>query len=160
MMNSKLIFKFSDETDLLQAVDILIQNQKFHFQTISPYPVKINDKNEKQYRKISFWVLLGSLISLVTGTVFFWWNSNYYYRLNFGGRSFFNFQLFLPILFEISILFALLFGIVAFLKKAGLPFWREANEDLTGEFALIISESEIQDNLIDEILEFSELIKQ
>ena len=66
-------------------------------------------------------ILIGGLVGAVTGFVMQWWIAAVDYPINVGGRPYNSWQMFIPITFEMMVLFAAIAGLVGLLALNGLP---------------------------------------
>jgi hypothetical protein len=66
-------------------------------------------------------ILIGGLVGAVTGYVMQWWMAAVDYPINVGGRPLNSWQMFIPITFEMMVLFAAIGGFVGMLALNGLP---------------------------------------
>jgi hypothetical protein len=66
-------------------------------------------------------ILAGGVLGALTGYLLQWWTSSVDYPINVGGRPYNAWQAFVPITFELMVLFAALFAVVGLLALNGLP---------------------------------------
>ena len=66
-------------------------------------------------------VLLGGIVGALSGYLLQWWTSAVDYPINVGGRPYNSWQMFVPIVFEMMVLFGALFGLVGLFVLNGLP---------------------------------------
>jgi hypothetical protein len=66
-------------------------------------------------------VLLGGIVGALSGYLLQWWTSAVDYPINVGGRPYNSWQMFIPIVFEMMVLFGALFGLVGLFVLNGLP---------------------------------------
>ncbi len=88
----------------------------------TPFPVEGVSEELGLHRSfVPFVVLAGGLIGGLGGAFMQWYSSVYDYPLNIGGRPFNSWPSFVVITFELTILFAGLFGALGMLAVNGLP---------------------------------------
>lgn len=66
-------------------------------------------------------VLLGGVTGGFTGWFMQWFSATYDYPFNVGGRPFNSWPMFIPIIFELTVLFAAISGVLGMLFLNGLP---------------------------------------
>ena len=66
-------------------------------------------------------VLGGGIIGALTGWFMQWFSAVYDYPFNIGGRPFNSWPMFIPIIFELTVLFAAVSGVLGMLFLNGLP---------------------------------------
>ena len=66
-------------------------------------------------------VLVGGIVGAISGYLLQWWTSAVDYPINVGGRPYNSWQMFVPIVFEMMVLFGALFGLVGLFVLNGLP---------------------------------------
>jgi len=137
---SKIIkIEFSDEFEFFAAKKIVESTKTIKFSAFSPTPFSNSKRNSsKWYNGLSVWGVIGSFVGAFLTAYFIFWSSEVDYALNIGGKPMFSLVPSLPVIFEMSIFFAFIFIIIAFLLKLKLPKWKEENEDCAGRFILII----------------------
>ena len=113
---------FENEKSLLEAAKKTYQNGYRKFDTISPFPVHGMDEAMGLKRSIVPWVtFVFGVIGCVFATWFQWWTSAVNYPLNVAGKPFFSLPAFVPIIFELTVLFAGLATFFAVLFLCKLP---------------------------------------
>ena len=137
---------FNNENNLLEAAKATYSAGYKNFDTISPFPIHGMDDAMGLKRSIIPWVtFFAGLTGCVFATWFQWWTSAVDYPLNIAGKPFFSLPAFVPIIFEITVLFAGLASFGAVLLLCRLPKIDPPilNTDLTCyKFALYISEND------------------
>lgn len=116
-----LAAEFDDPTALVEAAHELKREGYRKFEAYTPYPIKDLDEIIPGRNLVPPIVLIGGLIGAATA-----WSMEYYiaaidYPINVGGRPLYSWPSFIPILFELTVLFA---GISAFfgtLALCGFP---------------------------------------
>jgi len=92
------------------------------FDAITPYPVHGMEAACGIKRSwIPYITFVMALTGLSAGLWFTWWTSAVNWPINVGGKPFFSLPAFIPICFELTILFAALSSVVCLFVAAGLP---------------------------------------
>lgn len=153
-LNSKLRSKtingvvgfFEDENQLLKAAEQTREAGYRKFDTISPFPIHGMDDAIGLDRSIVPWfTFIAGTIGCAFGVWFQWWTSAVNWPVNVGGKAMFSLPAFVPVIFEITILFAALVSVAGMLWLCGLPKVDPPviDPDLTShKFALFIPEND------------------
>ncbi|HEY9110479.1 MAG TPA: DUF3341 domain-containing protein, partial [Rhodanobacteraceae bacterium] len=118
-----LLAEFAEAEQLRCAVQHAREDGRYSaIEAYSPYPIKGLDAALGARRnRMPFWMLLGA----IGGGAFTYWLEWYSavvdYPLNIGGRPLFSWPAFIPPAVEMTILWAVLFGVGAVLYGARLP---------------------------------------
>ncbi len=92
------------------------------FEAISPYPIHgMEEACGIQRSWIPYVTFSMGLLGLSAGTLLTWWTSAVDWPLNIGGKPFFSLPAFIPIIFELTVLFAALTSVGALFYACGLP---------------------------------------
>jgi hypothetical protein len=112
---------FSDEEPLLSAVKKLRENDVVINDVRTPFPIHgIDEALEMKRTRIP---VVGFIFGALGATLAFWfqaWVFTKSYPLIFGGKPFFSVPTFVPITFEVTILFSGLAMVAAFLFRSDL----------------------------------------
>jgi len=93
-----------------------------HFDTHSPFPIHGMDRAMGLGQsKVGYLTLIGGISGLALATWLQWWTSAIDYPLNISGKPFFAIEPAIPIMFELTILFAALITVGGMLAMNGLP---------------------------------------
>ena len=134
------------EADFLKAVEQIYRNEKVKPVTITPYPVHGLEEASETPRSWIPWVALVCGISgCLFGLWLTWWTSAVNWPLIVGGKPFWSLPAFIPIIFELTILFSAFGSIGALLYACGLPHIEPPviDNNLTcHKFALFVPENE------------------
>lgn len=118
-----LLAEFADERQLLDA--LRRARAEGHFSVVeaySPYPVEGMDEALGAHRvQVAPWTLLGALGGGAFTYWLEWYSAVVNYPINVGGRPTFSWPAFVPPAVEMTILWAVLFGVGAVLFGARLP---------------------------------------
>ncbi|UOF02316.1 DUF3341 domain-containing protein [Bdellovibrio reynosensis] len=92
------------------------------FEAISAYPVHGMEEACGIKRSwIPYVTFVMGVVGLTAGLLLTWWTSAVDWKVNVGGKPFFSLPAFIPIMFELTILFAALSSVVALFKACGIP---------------------------------------
>lgn len=92
------------------------------FDAITPYPVHGMEEACGIKRSwIPYVTFVAGSVGLLSGLLLTWWTSAVDWALNVGGKPFFSLPAFIPIMFELTILFAALTSVGALFYACGLP---------------------------------------
>lgn len=116
------------------------------FEAISPYPIHAMEEACGIQRSwIPYVTFLAGALGLGLGLWLTWWTSAVNWPLNVGGKPFFSLPAFIPIMFELTILFAALSSVGALFYVCGIPRVNPPiiDKDLTcNKFAVFVPETE------------------
>jgi hypothetical protein len=88
----------------------------------TPFPIHgLSDAMGFRPTKLPLVVLLGGLIGCATALGMQWFSATIHYPLNVGGRPFASWPSFIPITFELTVLFASISAVLGMLGMNGLP---------------------------------------
>lgn len=126
MRNQSLLYgflaEFADIESLKECVRRARQEGFQRMNAYTPFPVEgISEELGTHRSTVPLIVLIGGLIGGLTGAGMQWYTSVYDYPLNVGGRPLNSWPSFVVITFELTILFAGLFGVFGMLALNGLP---------------------------------------
>ena len=117
-----LMAEFENPTSLVTAAERTYSEGYRRFDSYSPYPIhELFDVMHCHDRRVSFFVLLGGIAGADAGFGLQVWVSAYAYPLNIGGRPFVSWPMFIPVTFELTILFASLTAVLCWIGLSGLP---------------------------------------
>lgn len=92
------------------------------FDAITPYPVHGMEEACGIKRSwIPYVTFIAGSIGCFLGWLLTYWTSAVNWALNIGGKPFHSLPAFIPIVFEVTVLFAALSSVVAMLRACGLP---------------------------------------
>ena len=134
------------EAEFLKAVESVYKESKFKPIAVTPYPVHGLEELTATPRSWIPWVaLIGGASGCLFGLWFTWWTSAVDWPLIVGGKPFWSLPAFIPIIFELTILFSAFGSIGALFYACGIPHIEPPviDKDLTcHKFALFISEKD------------------
>ena len=114
--------EFDDTTALVEAARRTYAEGYRKFEAYSPFP--IHDVFEAMHirdKRVSLFVLLGGLTGMCTGLALQIWVSAVAYPLNIAGRPYISWPMFIPVTFELTILFAAFAAVFGMFGLNGLP---------------------------------------
>ena len=111
-----------DQDTFLNAAKELKKRGYQNFSAITPCPVHgLEDILSIKRSWIPWVTFLFSLTGCLFGLWFTWWTSAVSWPLNVGGKPFWSLPAFIPVIFELTILFGALSSVAALLYTCGLP---------------------------------------
>lgn len=144
---SGIVGIFDDENVLLEAAKKTYAAGYRKFDTISPFPIHgMDDAMGLKRSPVPYVTFVFGLIGLATAMGLQWYTSAFDWPLNVGGKPMFSLPAFIPVAFELTVLFAGLstFGAVLFfcrLPKVDPPI---LDPDLTSHrFGLFIPNTDV-----------------
>lgn len=144
-----LLAEFENPDDLLHAAQGAHAAGYRNMDAFSPMP--IHDLSESLgyvKHRVPFFVLLGGIVGACTGFGLQYWVSVIEYPLNIGGRPLLSWPMFVPVTFELGILFAAFGAVFSMLILNGLPqphhplFNAEEFESASGDGFFLCIEAE------------------
>lgn len=116
MTRRLLLVTFGDEHGLLRAVRQLHAEGRPILDVRAPYPVHgLPEAQGLPPSRLPWVTLVGGLVGLALGLLLQAWTSGVDWALNVGGKPLFSWPAFVPVAFEIVVLFAGLGTVAAFL---------------------------------------------
>ncbi len=117
-----VLAEFSDPGALYHAAEKVRHAGYKHFDVHSPFPIHGMDKAMGLGNsKIGYLALGGGLTGLAIGTLLQWWASAVDYPINIAGKPYFSIEASIPVIFELTILFAALGAVAGMFALNGLP---------------------------------------
>jgi hypothetical protein len=153
MSNRSIHIAFTNSEDIKGAIAMAVRYEIDIVDIISPCYLDIRKIKYKGSR-IGIASFLFSCIALIIVLYFQWWTSSQDYPLNIGGREFFSWALSIPMAYELTLLFAAIGTLIAFLFFTKLPKWQEHDNilyDIKDEFCMIITENDQTEDFINKI---------
>jgi hypothetical protein len=139
-----------DEHDLVKAAEKVRINGFKNVEAIIPFPIHgLDEAMGYELSNIPWITFIFGIIGGTTGIWFTWWTFCRDWPINIGGKPFFAFPAYIPIIFELTILFAALSSVGALFVLCGLPCIDPPiiDPDLTShKFALFIPEGDGNDS--------------
>jgi len=117
-----LMAEFADVTALIVAAQRTRAAGYEKVDAYSPFPVhELFDALDVHDRRVPLFVLLGGIGGMIAGFGLCYWVSTIAYPLNIGGRPFNSWPAFIPVTFELTILFASFAAVLSWIMLSGLP---------------------------------------
>lgn len=117
-----VLAEFAHPGELLQAAKAVHEAGYSHFDTHSPFPIHGMDKAMGLGNSIIGWITFGGGIAgLSVATWMQWWMGEVSYPINISGKPFFAVEPSIPVMFELTILFAALLTVAGMFALNGLP---------------------------------------
>jgi hypothetical protein len=117
-----LMAEFDDPNALVRAAKHAYAAGYRQIDTFSPYPIEEAWEAIGQHdRRLSLIVLVGGLVGLLSGLGLQEWVHNVAYPINIAGKPLNSWPQFVPVTFELTILFAALSGVIGMILLNGLP---------------------------------------
>lgn len=111
-----------DEHEFVAAAAQVRKGGFTKFDAISPYPLHgIDEAMDIPLSYIPWITLVFGLAGFAAGTWFTWWTSAVDWPLVIGGKPFWSLPAFIPIMFELTILFSSLASVGALFWICGIP---------------------------------------
>lgn len=113
---------WEEEHLILQAASKTRDAGFTKFEVISAYPVHGMEEACGIKRSwIPYVTFVAGCVGLILGLLLTWWTSAVDWAVNVGGKPFFSLPAFIPIMFELTILFAALSSVVALFVACKIP---------------------------------------
>jgi hypothetical protein len=114
--------EFEDPTSLVEAARRTYAEGYRTFDSFSPFPIHdLFDVMHLHDKRVPLLVLLGGLTGLATGLGLQIWVSAVAYPLNIAGRPYLSWPMFVPVAFELTILFASFAAVFGMFALNGFP---------------------------------------
>jgi hypothetical protein len=117
-----LMAEFPDPTSLVQATRRTHEEGYREMDAYSPFPIhELIDAFHAHDNRVQRNVLIGGIVGMIAGFGLCYWVSTVAYPLNIGGRPFNSWPSFIPVTFELTILFASFAAVLSWVLLNGLP---------------------------------------
>jgi hypothetical protein len=117
-----LMAEFASPEELLAATRRARDAGYRQLDAYSPFPVEgLSDALGFRRAGVRPIVLVGGILGAATGYALQWWTMAVDFPINVGGRPYNSLPAFIPITFELMVLFGSLFALVGMLALNGLP---------------------------------------
>jgi hypothetical protein len=116
--------EFNTPGELLHAAEAVRDAGYTKFDAHSPFPIHgMDDAMGLKPSKLGWVILCGGGTGLLTGITLQWWASTVAYPLVISGKPLFSFQAFVPVTFELMVLFSAFSAVFGMLVINRLPKW-------------------------------------
>jgi hypothetical protein len=113
---------FDTEAEVLAAAKKVKESGFQKFDAITPYPVHGMEEACGIKRSwIPYVAFTMAVVGCSSGWLLTWWTSAVNWQLNIGGKPFHSLPAFIPIMFELTILFSALSSVASLFIACGLP---------------------------------------
>lgn len=117
-----LVAGFDDEHALLHATARAYADGYRAMDAYAPYPVRgLAEALGVRGTRMPLVILIGGITGALCAILLQMYAAVWHYPLNIGGRPDFSWPAFIPVTFELTILFAAIFGVVGMLWRDGFP---------------------------------------
>jgi hypothetical protein len=117
-----LMAEFENPTSLVDAARRTQEAGYRAYDSFSPYPIhELFDAMECEDRRVPLFVLLGGIVGGLAGFGLQAWVSAVAYPLDVAGRPYISWPMFIPVTFELTILFAAITAVLSWILLSGLP---------------------------------------
>jgi ActD protein len=117
-----LMAEFPDPTSLVEATRRTHEEGYRNMDAYSPFPIhELIEAFDAHDHRVQRNVLLGGIFGGCAGFGLCYWVSTIAYPLNIGGRPFNSWPSFIPVTFELTILFASFAAVLSWILLSGLP---------------------------------------
>ncbi len=114
--------EFANPTELVSAINRVREAGYTRMDAYTPFPVEgVNEAMGVKTTVLPWIILAGALFGMAGGFGFQYWALAIDYPFNVGGRPLFSWPMFIPITFEMTILFGALAAVLGMLALNGLP---------------------------------------
>jgi hypothetical protein len=117
-----LIAEFDSPGDLVEAARRTREAGYRDVDAYSPFPIhELTEALRIPRTRLPVVVLVGGLLGASTALLMMWFSSAVHYPINVGGRPLASWPMFIPITFELTILFAAFFAVLGMIGANRLP---------------------------------------
>ena len=117
-----LMAEFDDPTSLVAAARRTQEAGYRAYDSFSPYPIhELFDAMQCEDRRVPLFVLIGGIVGCLSGFGLQAWVAAIAYPLNIDGKPYISWPMFIPVTFELTILFAALTAVGSWILLSGLP---------------------------------------
>lgn len=117
-----LLAEFTEPHDLIHAAAAARRAGYVHFDAYTPFPLEgLDEAMGLKPTRLPKWVFVAGLLGLLSAYGLQTYVSVFDYPLNIGGRPDHSWPSFMPVMFEMTVLFAAVFAVVGMLWANKLP---------------------------------------
>ena len=117
-----LLAEFASADELVAAARRVREAGYAQAEAYSPFPIEgLADALGFERNRVPFWTFVGALAGGVGGFFLQWYSAVVDYPVNIAGRPTNSWPMFVPVTFEMAVLFGALAAVIAMLAGNGLP---------------------------------------
>jgi hypothetical protein len=117
-----LIAEFNGPENLLAATKKTVAEGYHEMEAYSPFPVEgLDEALGFRGSRVPLITLIGGIVGGVGGFFMEWFSATIHYPINIGGRPLNSWPMFIPVVFELTILCAAIAAVLGMLALNGLP---------------------------------------
>ena len=116
-----LVAEFDDPEHLVDAARAVRERGFTRFEAYTPYPIRELEEIVPMKDRLPLLVLLSGACGTITAFLLQWWIAAIHYPLNIGGKPLNSWPMWVPIMFELTVLFAASAAFFGTLFFAGFP---------------------------------------
>ena len=117
-----LMAEFDDPTSLVSAAKRTQAAGYRKYDSYSPYPIhELFDAMQCEDRRVPLFVLLGGIVGGLSGFGLQAWVAAIAYPVRIAGKPYISWPMFIPVTFELTILFASITAVLSWIVLSGLP---------------------------------------
>lgn len=117
-----LLAEFHDPSSLVAAAQRATEAGYRQVDAFTPFPVHgLDEALRFRDRRLPLLVLGAGMIGAIVGFALQTWINVVEYPMNYGGKPFFSWPAFIPVTFEMTVLFAAVAAVVGMIALNGLP---------------------------------------
>jgi hypothetical protein len=121
-MSYGVLAEFKTPEDLLKAAEEVRRRGFKFFDAFTPFPIEgLDEAVGFPKNRVGLVALVGGFLGGVTGFGMQWYADVIDYPINVAGKPYFSWPAFIPVTFELTVLFSALFGAIGMLALNGLP---------------------------------------
>jgi hypothetical protein len=114
--------EFASADELLAAARRAREAGYVHVEAYSPFPIEgLADALGFERDRVPFWTFVGALVGGIGGFFLQWYSAVIDFPLNIAGRPTNSWPMFVPVTFEMAVLFGAFAAVIAMLAGNGLP---------------------------------------
>jgi hypothetical protein len=117
-----LVAEFDSPHDLIEGVKAVRKAGFSRIDTHTPFPIHGMDRAMGlPQSKLPWLVFAGGMTGLGSAVLMQWWMNAFDYPIRVGGKPYFSYQAYVPIMFELTVLLGAFCAVLGLLALCGLP---------------------------------------